>query len=343
MMRLRRTPGERSARWKWALWASALFCAGLAMSYGLQPDWLTPVTLLPAWCWLVPGLALAGIGFRRQHKLPCLAAFLLWVAYAVLFVEEVRSVTRVQRPRTAEWQGAHERGRAVRVVSLNCYAGSARAAAEVAAYEPDIVLLQESPGRENLERLAGDLFGADGVSLWGGDTAILVRGRLTPHHVDGLSHFVHVSVELTSGFKAHVVSIRLSPPVTRLDFWSPAFWRDHRDNRVKHRRQIEDVVAEIEELPRSNPLIVGGDFNTPPNDGALSLLQLRLVDTFRQAGCGWGGTSIRGFPWFRIDQVWAGGGLRAQSVFTQRTVHSDHRMVVCDLMLDSLMEPEDDD
>jgi endonuclease/exonuclease/phosphatase (EEP) superfamily protein YafD len=92
-------------------------------------------------------------------------------------------------------------------------------------------------------------------------------------------------------------------------------------------------MDEIGGIPQSRPLIIGGDFNAPPNDGALAPLRLRLVDTFRQAGRGWGNTGTNRFPFFRVDQIWAGGSLRAESVFAQRTVHSDHRMVVCDLIL----------
>jgi endonuclease/exonuclease/phosphatase (EEP) superfamily protein YafD len=316
-----------------ALAASVLSWATLTVCYWRQPDWLAPVTLVPAWCWLVPALILTRLGFRRRQKRWCLVVLTLWAGFAVLFVEEARSVARLGNSPNAGWQEAREQGRAVRVVSLNCFVANARAAAEVAAYEPDVVLFQESPNREHLERLCRDFFGGDGAFIWGGDTAILARGHVQPHHVDGTSHFVHAAVELTSGFQANVISVRLNPPVFRLDFWSPGFWRDHRNNRIKHRRQIQDVMDEIEGIPQSRHLIIGGDLNAPPNDGALAPLRLRLVDTFRQAGRGWGNTGTDRFPLFRVDQIWASGSLRAESVFAQRTVHSDHRLVVCDLIL----------
>ncbi len=324
----------RSARCRTlALAASALSCAALTVCYWQQPDWLAPVTLVPAWCWLVPAIILTGLGFHRRHHRGCLAVLALWTGFAVLFVEEARSVARLARPRPAGWQQARTQGRAVRVVSLNCFAANARAAAEVAAYEPDIVLFQESPSREHLERLSRDFFGADAAFLWGGDTAILTRGSLEPCHVDDTSHFVHAGVQLPTGFKADVISVRLSPPIFRLDFWSPGFWRDHRNQRIKHRRQIQDVMDEIGRDSHSRPLIIGGDFNAPPDDGSLAALQEQLIDTFRQAGRGWGNTGTNRFPLFRVDQIWVGKSLRAESVFARRTLHSDHRMVVCDLVL----------
>jgi hypothetical protein len=140
------------------------------------------------------------------------------------------------------------------VVSPNCFVTNARAAAaEVAAYEPDIVLLQESPSREHLDRLARNLFGADGAFLWGGDTAILARGQIAPRRVDGTLHFVHAAVTLTSGFQAEVISLRLHPPVFRLDFWTPGFWGDHYRNRLRHRRQVQDIMDQLSSISGATP------------------------------------------------------------------------------------------
>ena len=321
-------------RRRFALVASAVSCAAIALCYWRQPDWLAPVTLVPAWCWLVPVLILTGPCFTRRHRRWCLLVLTPWIGFAGLFVEDARTVLRLGSSPTAAWQAARERGHAVRVVSLNCFLANARAAAEVAAYEPDIVLLQESPSREHLESLSRDLFGAEGAFLWGGDTAILTRGQLAPRRVDSTSHFVHAAVTLPSGFQTDVISARLNPPVFRLDFWMPGFWIDHHNNRLKHRRQIHDLMDELRNVSSTSPLIIGGDFNAPPNDGALAQLRQRLRDTFRQAGRGWGNTGTNGFPLFRVDQIWASGNLRAESVYAQRTIHSDHRMVVCDLVLD---------
>jgi hypothetical protein len=194
------------------------------------------------------------------------------------------------------------------------------------------VLLQESPSDEHLGRLARELFGADGAFCWGGDASILARGRIHPRRVDARSHYVHAAVELPSGLEAEVISLRLHPPVSRVDFWTPAFWIDHRNNRIRHRRQILNVMQQIRRIPPSAPLIVGGDFNSPPSDAALAPLRQRLFDTFRMAGRGWGNTGANSLPWFRVDQIWASQHFLARSVTAKKTMHSDHRMVVCDLI-----------
>ncbi len=311
---------------------SATCCVAVSVCYWLQPDWLAAVTLVPAWCWLMPALALTVYGTTRTHKRLCILVVILWVGYTACFVEEVHSLVRTGSRNTAEWNAARERGQAIRVVSLNCFVANPHSVAEVAEFEPDIVLLQESPGREHLQHLAVEVFGDDGTFLWGGDTSLLVSRRIQPGTVDPTSHFVHATVELPSGVEMDVISVRLNPPVFRFDFYDPGFWTDHRNNRVKHRDQILDVMQVMGGVPQSAHLIVGGDFNAPPLDDALSPLRQRLFDTFTEAGRGWGHTETNDYPLFRVDQIWASRSLQAETVTAQKTIHSDHRMVVCDLV-----------
>jgi len=329
------TEDPRAKKWrrrKWALVVSATLCLAISICRCLQPDWLAPVTLVPAWFWLLPALALTVRGISPRHRLWSLAVVTLWVVYTVLLVEEARSLSRTRSRPIAEWKSARDRGRGIRVVSLNCAAGDRQAAEEVARWQPDIVLFQESPSRKHLDHLSRELYGNDGAYLWGGDTSILARGRIQPSGADRTPHFVHATVQLPTGLTADVFSVRLSPPVFRLDFWMPGFWCDHRDKRIKHRQQILEVMKRIEGIPEHQFLIVGGDFNAPPDDSALGPLQKRLLDTFLEAGHGWGNTGTNNAPFFRVDQIWASPHFRAESVTAQKTIHSDHRMVVCDLV-----------
>jgi vancomycin resistance protein VanJ len=310
------------------LWLAVSAC------YWLQPDCLAALTLVPAWCWLLPAFVLFRLGFdRRRWRLPG-AVLLLWLVFVVAFAEDVRSLVRLGRSPTADWLAAREQGRAIRIVSLNCRLGDARAAAEVAQYDPDIVLLQESPGQEEVEELARRLYGMDGGVLWDFDTSIVARGEIETRMSRRALHFTHGLVRTPDGLEVDVVSLRLNPPVSRLDFWSPGFWRDHRDNRVKHREQIQEVMEALGDCPETAHLIVGGDFNVGAGDGALGELRPRLFDTFREAGRGWGNTGTNRFPLFRVDQVWASRGFRAELVTVRKTVHSDHRLVICDLVIE---------
>jgi len=71
-------------RRKSALTASAALCVAISVCYSWQPDWLAPVTLVPAWFWLLPALALTARGMSRRHKIWALAVVMLWAAYTVV-------------------------------------------------------------------------------------------------------------------------------------------------------------------------------------------------------------------------------------------------------------------
>jgi vancomycin resistance protein VanJ len=312
---------------------SAVILAATSLCLITQPDWLAPVILVPAWCWLILGLMLACCGFRGDRKRWFGGVLLLWAAFTWLFVEEAHSLVRGESLLPVEWQTARESGHGLRIVSSNCNVGQIRCVEEVAAWEPDVVLLQESPGEEQLLDLVESLFGQDGSCLYGGDVSILARGKLTSRFSDTQSPFVHAEVELPTASVIDVVNVRLSPPVPRLDFWRRKFWSDHREKRIDHREQIQQIIEHLRSVPSGRHLIVGGDFNAPPRDDALVSLRPRLSDAFLAAGSGWGATGTNESPLFRVDQVWVSNSLQPVSVTAQKTQHSDHRMVVCDLVI----------
>lgn len=256
----------------------------------------------------------------------------MWGIFAFLFVEEARSLFGTEVMSTADWQTVRESGDGLRVASLNCNVGQTRSVEEVSAWQSDIVLLQESPGSEQLDVLAKSLFGS-GDALHGGDVSILTSGVITTKFADPKSHFVHAEIRLPTGELVDVLSVRLASPVPRLDFWMPGFWVDHRNKRIEHREQIAELMRHVQSIPESHHLIVGGDFNATPADDSLAELRQRLTDSFVEAGRCWGATGTNDYPLFRVDQIWTSRNLQAVSVTAHKTKHSDHRLVVCDLML----------
>lgn len=328
-----RTPVKLRRLRQTATIGSFVMLAGVWLCLVTQPDWLAPVILVPTWCWLIFGVMLACCGLHADRKQWFVGLLLAWAVFTWLFVEEAHSLVRGKMLSSAEWQAARESGRGIRIVSLNCNVGMSRCVEEVASHDADVVLLQESPGEEQLLRLVELLFGQDGSCLYGGDVSILVRGKLTRRFSDARSHIVHAEVELPTGRVIDVVNARLAPPVPRFDFWTPDFWIDHHEKRIDHREQIKQIVDHLQSVTSGSHLIVGGDFNAPPRDDALALLQSRLSDAFLTAGSGWGATGTNECPLFRVDQVWVSNNLQPVSAMAKKTQHSDHRMVVCDLMI----------
>jgi hypothetical protein len=304
--------------------ASALLLVFVSLCFWQRFDACTVVTLFPTWCWAGVGLVIAILGRSRRRARLGGALVVAWLLFLVVFSDTPISLFRAMRP-------APPRGGIVRVVSLNC-AGEAAAADEVVEFDPDVVLLQESPRRSNLESLARKMYGLGNHIQRGPDASILARGEVTPVEVPPAlrGNFVHARVDV-GGTTIDVISLRLYPCPIRLDIWSRECWQNYQNNRTTRRRQLTQIAAYIATLPADSRLIVGGDFNCPPRDAVLSLLKPRLTDAFTVAGRGWGATIIElfGWPMIRIDQIWT-SHLRATDVFAHTSQFSDHHMVVAD-------------
>lgn len=301
-----------------------VLCCGLVVVYTSRPDALAAVTVFPPWLWLAPGVVLSALHWRQRWPL---AAFLvMWVGYGLVTADEAPALLRSCRSRPTVAAPV------LRLVSLNCAAGDEAAAAEVTAYRPDVVLLQESPARAAVEKLGARLFGDEAVCLWSADASLLVRGRLVePVAVPDCA--VLARVRLAAGREVALGSLRLTPPLVRADLWNPACWREQRLNREARTAQAREFAAALERLPESLPRLVGGDCNAPAGDRALRCWGPGLRDCFVSAGRGWGDTHLNDFPILRLDQVWASRQFVALSVTAHRTVNSDHRLVLGEVAL----------
>jgi vancomycin resistance protein VanJ len=327
-------PAQRWTR-RAALALSLALCAGLSFCYALRPDSCAAVTVWPVWTWITPGVLLTVPAWNRPGKRAAALVIALWFVYLLALAEEPGSLARFGSWPDPAWQAARKRGAALRVISLNCAGGDPNAAEEVAQYDPDIVLLQESPGRKEVEALARRLFGEKAGVIWGVDASLLARGRVRAEDLPASlrSFCAQARVRLEAGPEVEVVSLRLLPSVFRADLWSPDCWRVYAEDRRARLEQIRSLLPNLHAVPKDVPLLVGGDFNAPAGDAVCRHLPPRLRDTFSIAGQGWGDTITNDFPALRIDQVWADEWFCIASVVARKTRYSDHRMVICDLFL----------
>ena len=315
--------------------ASAAATLPLAIIYWLRPDSCAAITVWPVWAWAIPGLAILLPGIRRGRGRPALLAACVWAVWLVALAEEPKSLLRFNQLDSVEWRTAAREGRAIRVVSLNCAAGTVEAMGEVAPYHPDLVLLQESPTEKQVTDFAHRLFGSDAGIGVGFDPSIVARGSLTPaaQPPDHRAWFVMATVHLPGKPPLDVISLRLTPACVRTDLYSASAWEQHAENRRLRREQLCAVVEALRRKNSGNPVVLAGDFNAQQDDAVFDLLRPTLRDVFKTAGSGWGDTIINEAPVLRIDEIWASPAIRATAVVARRTANSDHRMVVADLIL----------
>lgn len=316
---------------------SGVLCFALAVCYQLRLDSCAAVTIFPVWMWTPVGflLAVPALSVKRKHSAAlAVSCILLWTAFTLYFSKEPRSLVRRPLLSEVEFQAVRQSGKGIRVASINCSAGNAHAVSEAKIYNPDIVLLQETPSESDVARLARELFGDEAGYACNIDTSIIARGRVSAHRLrtDLSSNCTFARVRLASGCEVMVVSLRLVPPVFRLDLWSADCWREQTANRSYRSDQVERIAEELRCLPGGTPVILGGDFNAPAGDAIYRLLPAELHDTFTERGVGWGNTVLNGWAVQRIDQIWVTRHFRTVKTNSRKTRHSDHRLVVCDLI-----------
>jgi len=93
--------------------------------------------------------------------------------------------------------------------------------------------------------------------------------------------------------------------------------------------QTDNLLRVVQAVPP--PLVVGGDFNSPPGSQADRRLGRLLQNAFAAGGAGFGWTFPASHPLLRIDHLFVSRDLRVLNCRVLPLLASDHRPVVADL------------
>ncbi|HSP41707.1 MAG TPA: endonuclease/exonuclease/phosphatase family protein, partial [Luteolibacter sp.] len=167
-----------------------------------------------------------------------------------------------------------------------------------------------------------------------GGIGVVTRGQIRREVRNPAMRSQQVTVELPDGRQIEVVNVHLETAATNLRFWRRDAWREHRVNRAIRLTENATMLQVLEQTTNfpNTPTILGGDFNAPATDPVHRRLARDFTDSFAAAGTGWGNTFQRRFPILRIDQVYATRHFTPVRCAAAVTRHSDHRMVVADLI-----------
>jgi len=200
-----------------ALWAGTTLC------FLGRWDQVAAVTVLPQWAWASMGTLSAVMAWRlRQEHLPVSGMIIiLWLLATVCFADNLLPLIRGLFHGSA-CKRPHQNG-TLRIVTLNC-ASSPLAAAEVMKFHPDIVLLQESPPANIIAELARAWYGNSASFVAGLDCAIVSHYPLKAMEDRAPNHYRHAIATISSSREVLVTSLRLTPPLGRVDLWNPAIW-----------------------------------------------------------------------------------------------------------------------
>ncbi|NNE91711.1 MAG: hypothetical protein HKN23_08690 [Verrucomicrobiales bacterium] len=308
-------------------------------------DSLVWVTLIPVWAWAGLGFLFSlGSWLAIRGKIPIILA-VAWFTIGLSFSDESRAFGREllslfgEENSPAARLSPEQRENKIRVISINCRDESLDAARESLLFEPDIVFLQESPPLEELRPLLADLFEGTGSITSFRRNVILARGRfLYPARpLKGASAGTatcYTRLQLPDGEVLDLANLHLERSITRLDIWKSETRERLTRARVINRRRLRHLLSNPEFRETSHPLLIGGDFGTPPGDDIFRMLKnAGLSDAFVTAGGSNGSTYPAHFPQIRIDQFWHSDSVVPLEISTQKSAHSDHRMVILDFVL----------
>jgi vancomycin resistance protein VanJ len=289
-----------------------------------------PATLLmfcPRWLAALPlGLLVPAASLLQRQALLVLLGALVVVAGPVMGF-----CLPWQRILSSTPQGQH-----FRVLTCNLHYhvdGTVPLERLVAATRPDIVLLQEWRGSEDSPAFLGGgwhthdvrgLFLASAYPLrratqFGYDST-LEKGLIMRYQLDTPAGVVNV-------FSLHLASPRegLAKMIHERGT-APADLEAETQLRWRQSRYLARVAEKV-----SDPVLLAGDFNTPPESAIFRDLWSHYQDAFAFAGWGWGYTFKGARTMVRIDHILAGPGWHCDACWVGPNIGSPHRPVLADL------------
>ncbi len=289
--------------------ATAFVCVALALLIRLTIR--DHIALLAALYYATPPIVLAGgaglaggMWFKRGKRRPALVSLAIALVCLVWWHQVSFGYrARVDSPgvhRLVLWNIAH---------GHRSPAGIAR---ELAALRPDIAVLVEAWLSPDCHRALRQAFPDYEFSSSSGGLLIMTRGHLSHGGVHRLGR----------GMRQKTVDIVLDEQELTL------VAVDGESNPVIPRapalRALADVIA-----PRAaGPLIIAGDFNTPPDSVHLSALRKLVSRAAETCGVGYTPTWPTPLPVLTLDQVWHNDAIRPVSRYCASTWRSDHRPVI---------------
>ncbi len=302
--------------------------------------WTTLLLYFPQVVYAAPALVLLPWAVHRRDGRALLATLL-----AVGVVLWPLMGFNVPRPRERDPRAVGT----VRLLAYNIHGatlGIEEVAANVRRFRPDVVVFSEATGWGREEELRDEL---DGLfpgwsSVRGGDIYIASRWPLQERRAAPLLPINEAGSHLEQRQKVRVAVAAPFGPFHvcgthfRTAIYGETLLKNRRgvpDYMAKtggiRLKQAQDVLASLR--PLEGPVVLAGDFNTPPAGLIYDRLTRRYRDAFAEAGWGWGYTYPARLPLLRIDYVFHSPHWRTRTAEVGSREGSDHRPLFAELEL----------
>lgn len=326
-----------SRRLGWTLvGASLLLHIFTVYCFARQPDRFAAFTVMPIWLWGGFGLLLSSAAFYFLRASLSLIMTGVWAITLLVGADEARVLANFGKSPPLTGPAERFEGQpVVRVITLNCaYFRYGNPARDIAAWQPDIVLLQDIIPHQ-VRQVADVLYDREGDYRAYLTNGVVTRWKIQREIRNPSQDDQQVTLLLPGGGEIEVVNVHLTTAATDLSLWRKSAWVKHRDSRMVRQKELsltQQVLEQTTKFPNT-PTLFGGDFNAPASDIVHRQLARDFVDAFATAGTGWGNTYHRRFPILRIDHLYATRHFTPARCRAVTTRESDHRMVVADFLV----------
>jgi endonuclease/exonuclease/phosphatase (EEP) superfamily protein YafD len=290
-----------------------------------------PATLLmfsPRWLLALPGALLlpAAAVLRRRSLLPLLLTLVLIAGPVMGFCVPWRA-----------FGSADSEGMRLRVLTCNMHyqrhLDPELLDRLIDDSRPDVVTLQEWDASNHSEVLTTDGWHVRRTPriFLASRYPIRQAKRVGRDSMDEKGSVMRYELETPAGVLT-LFSLHLASPRKGLSEVTPYRWQGPADLRAGsdlRREQCANLAREADDV--AGPVLLAGDFNTPPESVLFREVFGRYTDAFSAAGWGWGYTFIGGRTTVRIDHILAGPGWRCDRCWIGPNVGSPHRPVIADL------------
>ena len=318
---------RRRGNWPAPMYLCVLLAAWAIEAQVAEQNWMaTLLTYLPQWPWALPlpFLFVAALYRRNLGGVVCCASAAAVIVFPL-------NNFNIAPPRTT----AHAD---VRLMTFNIHGGRQGVdlvAAAIRAAKPDVVCLQEALAEEGSVDPVPALRLALPRCTFARAGGIVVVSRFpvgaitVRRYTDGRIWRKALDVRLkVNGRVMRVLAVHFITGRLKLKGSIPSIWLDSGETRIA---QADDVLTWVRETDL--PTIVAGDFNTPARGFAYARLRSGLRSAFEDAGSGFGWTYPASHPMLRIDHVFTANGVLALKANVGPAGASDHRPLICDLVV----------
>lgn len=238
-------------------------------------------------------------------------------------------------------------GQSIRLITFNVQRGEgagdeAHIAMALQTMHPDIICMQETGHSSDIIHNAVGHNIAKSFPNWtvreAGDVTTLSRFPLVSQHIHplpGTRRTLETVFQTPTG-PLRVLNTHVSTafkgdrrPTSKLDHIARLF-ETARPSAQARLDQLPALHAAISSGNARLPLILAGDFNTPPRGLFYSGLAHDLNDAFALTGQGLGQTFPASLPLLRIDYIWT-RGVHATHTFVGEQSGADHRPLISDI------------